>query len=131
MQFDKLLKPYKQGGTKSKPIKRTIGTILDYLLNKKQYPMEIVGGAMFLVFNYLNSGGEFKGDGSYGSKGKELVTAIRMKCDDLLRNRLESEAWRSFLELYGKDLKYHMTPSYKRTFSELWKGKQTVGVSYL
>jgi len=104
MDFDRLLKPYHDGGTKEKRVKRTIGTIVDYLLNKKQYPLEIIGGAIFLVFNWLNAGNKFKGDGTYGSRGRELVTAIRMKCDDLLQSRLEAETYKAFIEFYAEDV---------------------------
>lgn len=123
MDFNKLLQPYSMGGTELKRAKRTMFTIIDYLLNKKGYPLEIAGGAIFLVFNYLNSGGEFKGDGSYGSKGKELVTSIRIKCDDLLKERLEGENAKAFLEYYGKDLRYYIIPSWKRKFFHWWYGR--------
>ena len=33
MNFNDLLKPYKEGGTNSNPVERTMGTIIDYLLN--------------------------------------------------------------------------------------------------
>ena len=123
MDFYELLSPYKEGGTESNPIERTMGTMLDYFVNKKQYPMEIVGGAVFLIFNYLNSGGKFYGDGSYGSSGRELVTSIRMKCDDLLRQKVESESFMVFMELYAEDLKKMMLPSWKYKMSNWWKGR--------
>lgn len=123
MNFDVLLEPYKEGGVKNRPVERTMSTILDYLLNKKQYPMEIVGGAIFLVFNWLNSGGKFRGDGKYGSAGKELVTSIRIKCDDLLYQRLEGETHKTFVELYAKDLKMCITPNWQRKFLKWWRGK--------
>ena len=30
--FDELLKPYSEGGTRNAPVKRTIGTMVDYFL---------------------------------------------------------------------------------------------------
>jgi hypothetical protein len=124
MHFETILKPYKEGGTKDRPVERTMGTMLDYFLNKKQYPLEIVGGAVFLVFNYLNSGGEFEGDGSYGSRGRELVTSIRMKCDDLLQQKLEAESYKVFLELYAEELKACLTPiSFKQKLINWWHGR--------
>lgn len=104
MNFKDILKPYEEGGTESNPVKRTMGTITDYLLNKKQYPLDIVGGAIFLVFTWLNAGNLFKGDGSYGSKGSELVTSIRLKCDELLKARLESVTYKTFVEVYSQEV---------------------------
>ena len=59
---------------------------------------------------YLYNGGKFLGDGSYGSKGRELVTAIRMECDKLMRIKLESSIQREFIEGYAKELRYYMKP---------------------
>jgi len=123
MNFDKLLKPYKAGGVENRPVERTMGTIIDYLLNKKMYPIEIVGGAVFLVFNWLNTGGQFKGNGKYGSRGAELVTALRLKCDDLLRQRLAAETYKAFLEMYAGELKTHITPKFQRRFLRWWRGR--------
>ena len=123
MNFDKLLEPYKDGGVENRPVERTMGTIMDYFLNKKQYPMEIVGGAVFLVFNWLNTGGEFKGNAKYGSRGAELVTSIRMKCDDLLRQRLEGETYKAFLEMYAGELKICIVPGWERKFLKWWRGR--------
>jgi len=123
MDFKELLKPYKEGGNADNPSERTIGTIMDYLLNKKMYQMDIVGGAIFLVFNYLNSGGEFKGDGSYGSKGRELVTSIRMKCDELQQQRIEGVVYQMFMENYAEDLRSYILPKQKQKFMSWWRGK--------
>lgn len=126
MDFNRLLKPYREGGTKEKPVERTMGTIADYLINKKRYPPDIVGGAIFMVFMWLDSGGEFEGNDKYGSKGKELVTSIRMKCDELVRKRIESEIYKEFIEAYAVDLKRCITPNWKRKFLKWWKGKDVL-----
>ena len=126
MNFDELLKPYSEGGFKERPVKRTMGTITDYLINKKGYPLDIVGAAIFSIFFWLDAGNEFKGNGKYGSKGKELVTAIRMKCDELLYKRLDGEACKVFIEMYANELKNHITPhksEWERKFSRWWRGR--------
>lgn len=123
MDLSKLLIPYREGGVESRPVKRTMGTIIDYLLNKKMYPMEIVGGAIFLVFNWIDNGGEFKGNGTYGSKGAELVTSIRKKCDELLKQRLEGETYKTFIQLYAKDLKRYNATKQQSKFMRWWRGR--------
>ena len=128
MNIDKLLKPYSDGGFESQPVKRTVGTIVDYLVNKKGYPLEIVGGAIFIVLNYLNTGGEFKGDGSYGSKGKELVTSIRLKCDELLKQRLEGATYQAFVEYYGEHLLLLVVPLWQRKLINWWHGRKIYDV---
>jgi len=88
--FDELLDPYSEGGTENQPVKRTMGTILDYLLNKKKYPLEVVGAAVLSIFIRMNNEGlKFEGDGSYGSSGAQLVTNIRIACDKLLHKNLK------------------------------------------
>jgi len=91
--FDELLKPYIEGGAEPNPVKRTVGTILDYLINKKRYPVDVAGAAFLIVFKGLFDGHEYKGDGTYGSKGRELVTAIRLKCDEINQQRLRSQTF--------------------------------------
>ena len=92
IDFEELLEPYRVGGTKQFPIRRTMGTIVDYLLNKKKYPKEIVGSAILGVFLELREGKRFEGDGSYGAPGRALVTYIRRQCDLLLNLKHEAEA---------------------------------------
>ena len=91
--FDKLLEPYTEGGTVDKPVVRTIGTIFDFLINKKKYPLDVAGAALLIVFNELFEGKEFAGDGTYGSKGRELVSYIRVKCDDISQNKLKMQVF--------------------------------------
>ena len=83
----------------------------------------MVGASIFAVFNWLDSGGEFKGDGSYGSKGKELVTSIRMYCDDLMRKKLKAATYEAFIQEYAKDLKRYILPTWKRSFLTWWHGR--------
>jgi len=123
MDFDKLLEPYRDGGTENKPVERTIGTIIDYLINKKGYPLDTVGAAIFTIFFRLDAGLVYKGDGSYGSKGRELVTSIRMLCDEYTRTKLTAVSNALFLEQFGENLKSILTPkSKKQKLMGWWKG---------
>jgi len=91
--FNALLEPYIEGGTENQPVKRTIGTIVDYFVNKKKYTPDVVGAALLIVFKEMFEGRSFKGDGSYGSPGREMVTYIRLKCDEINQNKLRSEVF--------------------------------------
>jgi len=123
MNFEKLLEPYRQGGTEENPVKRTMGTIVDYLVNKKGYPLDTVGAAIFTIFFELDTGRVYNGDGSYGSKGRELVTAIRMRCDEYTHEKLAAISNIVFLEQFGEHLKSLMIPKKKRKLMSWWRGK--------
>ncbi len=134
MDFHRLLIPYNKGGTERDPVERTMGTITDYFLNKKKYPIDIVGAAIFMVFMWLNAGGKFFGNNSYGSPGRELVTAIRIKCDELVRLKYASVTYQIFIEQYAADLACYLRPTLKHKFIrwlkyhflEIWKGLKTI-----
>jgi len=96
--FSKLLEPYVQGGTESQPVKRTIGTIMDWLINKKKYPVDVAGAGLLFLFMDLKGGKMFEGDGSYGSPGRALVTNLRFICDGLLRGKLTNVFYQQIAE---------------------------------
>lgn len=84
--IDGLLKPYKEGGIESSPIERSISTIASKLIISNRIPSEVVGAAIFKVFhNMAYEGLEFKGDGSYGSKGRELFSCIKAQAIDMIK----------------------------------------------
>lgn len=91
LNFDTILEPYREGGTKENPVTRTVGTIMDYFMNKKKYPPEIVAASVLTVFKEIKDGKEFRGDGTYGSPGREMITYIRVRCDQLLHKKQEQE----------------------------------------
>jgi len=126
MNFDKLLEPYKDGGTEEIPVERTMGTIIDYLVNKKGYSLDTVGAAIFTVFFQMDAGITFKGDGSYGSEGRQLVTAIRMVCDEYNQAKLTAVSNAMFIEKLGSDLKEMIVPPKRRPFLSWWRGKDVI-----
>ena len=129
MNFKKLLQPYTQGGNKEHPVERNMGTIFDYLINKKGYPINVVGAAVFSVFFWLNTGNSFKGNGTYGSEGKELVTSIKLKCDEFLKYEIERETYKAFIEMYAEDLRVAIIPLWKRRFINWWVGRKIYNVT--
>lgn len=122
--FETLLDPYREGGTQDEPVRRTMGTIVDYFLNKKKYPVDILGAAILLVFSDLYNGRTFDGDGSYGSKGRELITAIRVKCDSLLHDSQQKQMYQFLAENVftqiahwtAEEIAKRSVPWYKRLF---------------
>lgn len=91
--FNELISPYSEGGTKEQPVERSIGTIFDYLINKKRYPLDVAGAALLITFNELHNGKVFEGDSTYGSPGRQLVTYIRMKCDQINQLQLKRQVF--------------------------------------
>jgi len=96
--FEKLLEPYEEGGTENDPVKRTIGTILDWLIFKKKFPPKIVGAALLLTFIELKNGKVFKGDSSFGSAGRELVRSILMLCGEIAQGDLKGAFYKTIAE---------------------------------
>jgi len=96
--FEKLLEPYVEGGTEGDPVKRTMGTILDWLIFKKKFPPKIVGAALLLTFIELKNGKVFKGDGSFGSAGRELVRSILMLCSEIAQGDLKGAFYKTIAE---------------------------------
>jgi len=86
--FDKLIKPYKDGGTEKGPVDVTIGNICSKLMVSYRIPPDVVGAALYKVMDAVaNKGLEFKGNDKYGSKGAELFSCIKAQCVDLTENK--------------------------------------------
>ncbi len=86
--FFQLLKPYRQGGTVENKKKRNLDTITNALINRYGFPPDVAGGAILRVFSRMATEGlVFKGDGSYGSKGRELFSCIRSQADDIVKQK--------------------------------------------
>jgi hypothetical protein len=97
--FDRLIKPYSQGGLESKPVTRTIDLQIDWLINKKNYPLDIVGSALLITYTKLYYGHvKFHGDGTYGSKGHQLDRYLAETCEKIYQQRLQFEVGLTLLE---------------------------------
>jgi hypothetical protein len=97
--FEKLLKPYEECGVPHNPSKRTLGLQIDWLVNKKTYPMDVVGGALLIVYNKLyNEKIAFKGDGTFGYPGHQLDRYLVGVCEELYRKRLEYDVGTAMIE---------------------------------
>lgn len=131
--FEKLLDPYREGGTPDQPVARCMGTIVDFLVNKKRYPVDVAGAAILIVFTEMFRGREFAGDGSYGSKGRELITAIRLACDRLLQNKMQDKVFASIAggrmaminEFIGREVELRTYPRWRKIFGrKKWRARQ-------
>ena len=122
--FNYLMGPYAEGGTKTHHVQRTMGTLIDYLLNKKKYPEPVVGASILKIFLEMYNGRVFKGDGTYGSAGRELVTTVRQTCDQFnnamqeLKNSKEimEEIMYSVADWTAREAKRKRKPWWKRMF---------------
>jgi hypothetical protein len=124
--IEKLLDPYREGGTPESPVTRTTGTIVDYLINKKKYPIDVAGAALLKVLLELHAGKVYNGDGSYGSKGRELVTHLRMTCDEfntVLQKRkmyewMAENVFKAVAQWAAEETKHQLKPWWKKMFSK-------------
>lgn len=124
--FEKLLDPYREGGTETKPVRRTMGTLIDWLLNKKKYPIDVVGAALLKVFLELHQGKRFEGDGTYGSPGHELCLGLRTVCDEMNKVTVQNKMYQwmaqnvfmSVAKWAAEETKRQMKPWWKRIFSK-------------
>lgn len=123
--FDELLKPYEAGGTEEEPVRRTMGTMVDYFINKKKYPIDVAGAAIFLTFMEMKEGKVFKGDGTYGSPGREMVSRIRLLCDAINQRNLQSQLFQQMAqanlvavsEFIAKEIQLNAIPMPLRLFA--------------
>jgi len=105
--FESLLDPYREGGpSKEEPVRRTWGTIIAWLTGKLRFDMEVVGAAILLVAMELKRGREFKGDGTYGSKGRELVNHIKEVCLEITKRNQTDKVF----SLMGKKMYQQIEP---------------------
>ena len=125
--FDKLLDPYRDGGTENNPVRRTMGSILDWLIFKKKFHPKIVGAALLLTFIELKNGKVFKGDGSFGSPGKELVRSIMMLCHELSKGEMKNAFYKQIAEAKIKETGLLLDkriaknyPWFLKIFSAVW-----------
>jgi len=92
LNFEKLLKPYKEGGTVDSPVERTVGTIASKLIVANKISPEIVGAAILKVFTKMAYDGlEFKGNEKYGSKGRELYSCIKAQAVQMVQETYHKE----------------------------------------
>lgn len=131
--FEKLLDPYREGGQVAAPVERKLGLIIDWLINKKRYPVEVVGASILIVFWEMFNGKEFAGDGTYGSKGRELDLYLRTTCDKLLQQKLQEKVFASIAggrmamvsEFIKREVELKTYPRIKKIFGrKKWKAKQ-------
>jgi len=100
LNFAKLIKPYREGGTEQGKVVRTLETISAKLLVAYKFKPEVVGGAIFKVFYEMAYNGlEFKGDGTYGSKGAELFSCIKAQCVDITMRESAETIVKEIMEL--------------------------------
>lgn len=79
--FDEIIKPYHSAGTKSNPIKMTMEGLSGALVNTNKIHPDIAGAVIFQTcYDIANNGLDFKGNGVYGSKWKELFNHVRNEC---------------------------------------------------
>lgn len=96
--FDKLMEPYKEGGSEDHPVERTIAMDIDWLINRKKYSIEVAGGALLLTFMRIMKEGPFKGDGTYGSAGNEFDQNLNQAAAVLHKKALLSETYKTLAE---------------------------------
>ena len=125
--FEKLLDPYRDGGTENDRVRRTMGTILDWLIHKKKFPPKLVGAALLLTFIELKNGKVFKGDGSYGSAGNEFVRSILMLCSELAQGDTKNAFYKAIAEAKIEETTLLMDkqigrafPWFLKLFSSVW-----------
>lgn len=129
--FEKLLEPYKESGHVDMPVERNWGTIISWLVNTYKFPPDIVGAGIFLVWMKIKRDGHFKGDGKYGSPGREFVHAIRTMCASVMQERVTKKIFSGMAGKIEQQIKsafvsdfWAMMPWFIKMFSfKYWKHK--------
>ena len=98
--MNEALKPYRSGGTKDNPVRRTLETISGKLIIANRIPPEIVGSAIFKTFYDLQHNGlKFEGNGTYGSAGRDLYTHIKNQCIEMGRRGAAEDVTHKMMDL--------------------------------
>ena len=85
--IDRLIRPYREAGAENSKVERTLETISTGLLFKHKIPAHIAGAAIYKVFYKMAFEDlKFEGDGTYGSKGRELFSCIKAQAVDMVQN---------------------------------------------
>ena len=90
--IDKLLKPFRKSGSEENPKPLTLETIFDCLANHYNYAPDIVARAVWKTFYEMSYRcKEFKGDGNYGSRAKELLQYLKVLCWEIRGTELKEK----------------------------------------
>ena len=127
--FDILLEPYLEGGSKDHPVTRSWGTVIDWLINKRKFPPDVVGAGIFLTWLEIKKNGDFRGDGTYGSPGDEFVNYIRQVCASIMKQRATQQIFSGMAGKVGQQIQatsmmnlWDSMPWWLKLFS--WKYKK-------
>ncbi len=129
LSLEAMIKPYQEGGTEGDPVTRTLGGIFYWLTVTKKLPVEIAGGAIFMVFLKLLEEGPFKGNSTYGSAGDELDKAILQVASDMYEDKVLSGLYKKAATSKSPEIKrfimscaYEAVPWFVKMFGvKYWK----------
>lgn len=122
VDFERLLEPYREGGTAEQPIRRTWGTLITWLSGKLRFTPEIIGAAILLVCLEMKKGKLFNGDGSYGSKGRELAHYLKNTCLAIKETRSADDMF-MFIgkKIYTETIAPMMAEKMKKMMKPWWR----------
>jgi len=113
--FEAVMKHYEEGGTPDNKVTRTWGLVISWLVEKKKFPLEVVGAAILITMERINKEGHFKGIGDkYGSKGREFDRNLAATCEMINNQKLTNEAFKSIAEARAPYMQLFIS---KQTFS--------------
>ncbi len=132
--FEKILIPYKEGGTKDHPVERTWGMVVSWLHDKKRFPLDVIGAAIMLTVDRIKKEGHFKGTGKYGGDGRVFDHNLLATCDLIQKQRVVDLTYKAIVESRAPHMQLFVT---RQVFSLLpwwvkmwtwryWKYKRAV-----
>ena len=107
--FDEIIKPYEVGGTPDHPVKRTWGLVISWLVDKKRFPLDVIGAAMMLTVEKIKREGDFEDTGKHGSMGDQFDSNLLATCDLIQKQRLVNLTYKSIVESRGPHLQLFIT----------------------
>ena len=134
--FEKLIEPYRHGGpNRANEVRRSWGTIIDWLINRRHFPPEVVGAGIFLTWMQVKRDGHFKPD--FNSDGKEVwdsagnkfVQSIKAMCASVAKQQMSMQIFSGMAGKIEEQIKiafrgdfWTMTPWFVKMFSvKYWK----------
>jgi hypothetical protein len=140
--FEQLLEPYREGGTPSNPVRRTWGTMIDWLINKRKFPPDVVGAGIFLAWMKIKKDGHFPPDIDpkdpkrviYGSAGDKFAKGVAAICGSIMQQKMSQQIFSGMAGKVEQQIKdsfnqdfWDLTPWFVKMFSiKYWKHRTRI-----
>ena len=128
IDFEKLLDPYREGGpAPDRPVPRTWGSLITWLVIKHHVPVETAGAAILLICFELRDGKVFEGvknaqgQIAWGSKGWQLAQHLKQTAVEIEKKKLTDLVFQTLGKKLFVQLEPMITEHVRKKMKPWWK----------